>query len=152
MSYSLQSPQTVEFSVHGVLLARILEWVAIFLSRGSSQPKDRTCISRGSFTTETPGKPLVNYVGLSSDHHSSNHTINKIRNPNLFLHSRGYHYNFNLSTKINNKKQNIEWLGSFKISLICFSILSTLVSFNIPQSKEYQGRFNINILMWISAV
>ena len=29
-------------SVHGILQARILEWVAIFSSRGSSWPKDRT--------------------------------------------------------------------------------------------------------------
>ena len=32
-------------SVHGVLQARILEWVGIFCSRGSSQPRDWTCIS-----------------------------------------------------------------------------------------------------------
>ena len=32
-------------SVHGILQARILEWVAISFSRGSSQPKDWTCIS-----------------------------------------------------------------------------------------------------------
>ena len=32
-------------SVHGILLARILEWVAIHSSRGSSWPKDQTCIS-----------------------------------------------------------------------------------------------------------
>ena len=31
--------------VHGVFLARILEWVALPSSRGSSQPRDRTCIS-----------------------------------------------------------------------------------------------------------
>ena len=31
--------------VHAILQARILEWVAISLSRGSSQPRDRTCIS-----------------------------------------------------------------------------------------------------------
>ena len=30
------------FFVHGVLQARILEWVAISFSRGSSQPRDRT--------------------------------------------------------------------------------------------------------------
>ena len=29
-------------SVHGILQARILEWVAVPLSRGSSQPRDRT--------------------------------------------------------------------------------------------------------------
>ena len=32
-------------SVHGILQARILEWVAISFSRGSSQPKDQTHIS-----------------------------------------------------------------------------------------------------------
>ena len=32
-------------SVHGVPQARILEWVAIPLSRGSSQPRDRTQVS-----------------------------------------------------------------------------------------------------------
>ena len=31
-------------SVHGILQARILEWVAMPSSRGSSQPKDQTCI------------------------------------------------------------------------------------------------------------
>ena len=30
------------FSVHGILQGRILEWVAISFSRGSSQPRDRT--------------------------------------------------------------------------------------------------------------
>ena len=33
-------------SVHGILQARILEWVAISSSRGSSQPRDRTWVSR----------------------------------------------------------------------------------------------------------
>ena len=32
-------------SVHGILQARILDWVAISSSRGSSQPRDQTCIS-----------------------------------------------------------------------------------------------------------
>ena len=32
-------------SVHGLLQARILEWVAISFSRGSSWPRDRTCVS-----------------------------------------------------------------------------------------------------------
>ena len=32
-------------SVHGILQARILEWVAIPFSRGSSQPRDRTPVS-----------------------------------------------------------------------------------------------------------
>ena len=32
-------------SVHGIFQARILEWVAIFFSRGSSLPRDWTCVS-----------------------------------------------------------------------------------------------------------
>ena len=32
-------------SVHGILQARILDWVAIPFSRGSSQPKDQTWVS-----------------------------------------------------------------------------------------------------------
>ena len=32
-------------SVHGIIQLRILEWVAISSSRGSSQPRDQTCIS-----------------------------------------------------------------------------------------------------------
>ena len=31
--------------VHGISQARILEWVAISFSKGSSQPKDQTCVS-----------------------------------------------------------------------------------------------------------
>ena len=36
-------------SVHGILQARILEWVVMHFSRGSSQPRDQTfhsCIGR----------------------------------------------------------------------------------------------------------
>ena len=35
-------------SVHGILQARILEWIAMPSSRGSSQPRDWTCISHVS--------------------------------------------------------------------------------------------------------
>ena len=51
-------------SVHGIFQARILEWVAISFSRGSSQPRDRTeslvspSLAGRFFTTEPPGKPL----------------------------------------------------------------------------------------------
>ena len=41
------------YSVHWILQARILEWIAIPFSRGSSPPRDRTQISRvtGRFLT-----------------------------------------------------------------------------------------------------
>ena len=43
----------MDYTVHGVLQARILEWVAFPFSEGSSQPRDRTrvsCIAGGFFT------------------------------------------------------------------------------------------------------
>ena len=40
MEYSLPGS-----SVHGIISARILEWVAIFSFRGSSWPRDQTCVS-----------------------------------------------------------------------------------------------------------
>ena len=33
------------FSIHGILQARILEWVTVSFSRGSSRPRDRTQVS-----------------------------------------------------------------------------------------------------------
>ena len=33
-------------SLHGILQARVLEWVVISFSRGSSRPRDRTQVSR----------------------------------------------------------------------------------------------------------
>ena len=36
------------FSVHGILQARILEWIAISFSKESSRPRDRTRVSFAS--------------------------------------------------------------------------------------------------------
>ena len=51
-------------SVHGILQTRILEWVAIFFSRGSSWPRDQTQVSctaeilkADSLPSEPPGSP-----------------------------------------------------------------------------------------------
>ena len=44
----------MDYTVHGTLQARILEWVAIPFSRASSQPRDRSqvsCIAGGFFTS-----------------------------------------------------------------------------------------------------
>ena len=49
-------------SVHGISQASILEWLVISSSKGSSWPRNRTCVSYvfciadGFFTTEPPGK------------------------------------------------------------------------------------------------
>ena len=52
------------YSVHGILQSRILEWVAMASSRGSSQPGDQTHVSLcllhwqpGSLPLASPEKP-----------------------------------------------------------------------------------------------
>ena len=50
----------MDYTVHGILQARILEWVAVAFSRGSSQPRDRTQVSHiaaDSLPAEPQGKP-----------------------------------------------------------------------------------------------
>ena len=54
-------------SVHGILQARILEWVAMTSSRGSSRPRDRTCVScdsctAGRFFTAEPREFLLHLI------------------------------------------------------------------------------------------
>ena len=57
----------MDSSVHRIILARIPGWVAISFSRASSQPRDRTHISFGSYlgrwilNTEPPGLPHLKY-------------------------------------------------------------------------------------------
>ena len=50
-------------SIHGILQARMLQWVAIPFSKGSSWTRDQThmsyvsCIVGGFFMAESPGNP-----------------------------------------------------------------------------------------------
>ena len=86
-------------TVHGISQARIVEWVAISFSRGSSQPRDGThvsCIAGKSFIAEPLGKPqaggmhnnitmkmiLFNCVSLSMvTGHTHKHSLNQPRLP-----------------------------------------------------------------------
>ena len=59
-------------SVHGILEAKILEWVVIPFSRRSSWPRDRTLVSHIAdrlLLSEPPGKPslTLGYVLIRSD-------------------------------------------------------------------------------------
>ena len=51
-----------------ILQAGILEWVAMFSSKGSSQPRDQTQVSHiaGGLPSETPEKPMNPGVGSLS--------------------------------------------------------------------------------------
>ena len=59
-------------SVHGILQARILEWVAMPSSRGSAQLRVQTCIfclAGRFFTAEPPGKPSRQTISLLKQTH-----------------------------------------------------------------------------------
>ena len=54
-------------TVHGILQARLLEWVAFPLSRGSSQPKDQIQVSRiagGFFTSWATREALSEHMNI----------------------------------------------------------------------------------------
>ena len=58
------------FSIHGIFQARVLEWVAIFFSRGSSWPRNQTqvsCIASRRFTLWATRVALYRRTILLSD-------------------------------------------------------------------------------------
>ena len=91
MDYSLPGS-----SVHGILQARILGWVAVPFSRGSSQPRNRTrdfCTASGFFTNWAtrevllPNKFLfcLNYVNMGLCFPSRTLSVIPIKIAPLFL-------------------------------------------------------------------
>ena len=59
----------MNYAIYRFLQARILEWVAVPFSRGSSRPRDHTQVSRmagGLFTSWATGKPKNTRVGSLS--------------------------------------------------------------------------------------
>ena len=90
-------------SVHGILQARILEWVAIPFSRGFSWPWDRIHVSCGSwiaigfFIAEPPGKPITQHTQTYNKCHSI-----------LFSHKM-----IQLWTKLDRKPWRTDLLGIF---------------------------------------
>ena len=61
-------------SIHGILQARILEWVATSFSRGSSQPRDQTRVSctAGKFFTDWATRELA-YLTVTSNSTNPNY-------------------------------------------------------------------------------
>ena len=53
----------MDYTVHGILQARILEWVAIHFSRETSQPREQTQVSHiaGGFFTSWATREAQEY-------------------------------------------------------------------------------------------
>jgi len=83
---------TMDCTVHGILLARILEWAAILFSRGSSQPRDQTQVSHiaGRFITSWATREVFYsrcYFKITV----------VIRSPTRSCYSRASHRNTNIA-------------------------------------------------------
>ena len=81
----------MDYAVHRILQARIMEWVAIPFSRGSSQPRDQTPVSHlaGGFFTESqrkPKNPGVSSLSLLQRTFPTQES-NKLRSPALQVDS-----------------------------------------------------------------
>ena len=66
-------------SVLGILQARILEWVVVPLSRGSSQPRSPT-LQADSLPSEPPGKPLTSIFLISNETQGLSQCDKKVHN------------------------------------------------------------------------
>ena len=57
-------------SVHGIFQARVLEWIAISFSRGSSRPRNRTLVSpiagRRFYSLSHQGSPYLGEGGINN--------------------------------------------------------------------------------------
>ena len=86
--------------VFGIAQARILEWVAISFSRGSSNPgmNPSLALADGFSTTEPPGKPVVIFTQCNKEKRDTDWKRSKLF---LFAHIIVY---------IENPKESIKML------------------------------------------
>ena len=72
-----------DYKVHGILQARILEWVTVPFYRGSSQPRDQTqvsCIAGRFFTSWDTREALYIYIYIYTLNSITKSPIVKIKN------------------------------------------------------------------------
>ena len=82
----------MDYTVHGILQARIPEWVAIPFSRGSSQPRDQTQVSRiagGFFSSCATREALVSQCPQGSHVTCGGSEIALFPNKVVFWGARG---------------------------------------------------------------
>ena len=105
-------------SVHGILQARILEWVAIPFSRGSPQLRDWTqasCIAGRFFLSEPPGKPRGNMW-------DNKNSLALIQGLSSILENLYTSYIFQ-KRKLSARKIKDNWRHSFIISMVIIIII-----------------------------
>ena len=135
-------------SVHGILQARILEWVAILFSRGSSPPRDRTQVSHIAgrfFTIWAMREALMRIIYLKSG------LFWKIVQPGFWNKedTEG-----RVKAAFRSCTKNVIWL---RLAGLLFQDSETLAVFvtSVQQYSKpdwYTEWFRKNILTWLSSV
>ena len=77
-SFSRTFCDPMDYTVYGILQPRIVEWVAVPFSRGSSQPGDRTqvsCIAGGIFTSWATSDIWLNFSKCSISTWKNVHSV-----------------------------------------------------------------------------
>ena len=129
-------------SVHEIFQARILEWAAIFYSKGSSRPKDQTlvsCIAEGLFTVSTTVRVQWKSLLASPTLASRFFTPAPPEKPSFFNTLSVYErLRSNLAFRLSGKLLFRSPL-TFKIFLIKLILLSEMLSF--PPSTLFSLTF-----------
>ena len=87
------SQQSHDYTIHEILQARILEWVAFPFSRGSSQPKDRNrspALQVNSLPVESPRKPRWKIEKTKNKQTNKKHLISTASNYGITRLNKGY--------------------------------------------------------------
>ena len=137
------------FSVHGILQARIWEWVAVSFSKGSSQPRDRTCLSYASYIGKWVlyhqchlGSPLLQLPQPKRARSSLGSTLFSLLKylPSSF---RGKYRTLTKIQQISlntNYKINIAKLDCFAICC-CYSVHNSSLTLCDPHGLQYTRLF-----------
>ena len=114
----------MDYRVHGILQARILEWVSFPFSRGSSPPRDRTQVSgtAGGFFTSWATREACYKVG---------------QHPSPILASEGHTLGTNLkiTCRAFENRANIGATAQRKLTGICHPNLTRLIAETDKQTK-----------------
>ena len=126
----------MDYTVHGILQARILEWVDFPFSRGSSQPRNQTgvsCIAGGFLTSWATGEAQEYWSGQSIP------SPVDLPNPGIKLGSPALQVN-SLPTKLSGKPSCSRAISYSRTTIMR---LQALVTYLKPSSSDSKWRHHI---------
>ena len=151
----------MDYTVHGILQARILEWVALPFYRGSSQPRNQTqvsCTAGRFFRSELREKPQISSIAQSCLTFCDAMDCSTARLP-CPSPTTGAYSNSCLTRQWCIQPSHPLLLPSMFPSIRIFSNKWALhirwpmywsFSFSISPSNEYSGQFPLGWTGWIS--